>query len=144
MPSEQEKVPFGRKVRRFLRVQRLALSIIVLVAGSFLTILAIGDFTPLSQYPPFKNINMITDQSGSGGVNYNLVFVIVGPITAIIGAYLVIANYLARQKFEHLMQTKSKAEFLRNIPDLEDTHWELTPEDEIRYEKKKAELRIRR
>jgi len=42
------------------------------------------------------------------------------------------------------MVTKSKAEFLRNIPELEDLLWELTPADEIRYEQKKSELRVRR
>ena len=42
------------------------------------------------------------------------------------------------------MVTKSKAEFLRNLPDLEDLLWDLTPADEQRYIEKKAELRIRR
>jgi len=70
--------------------------------------------------------------------------VIVGPIVAIVGAYLVGAYYIARARFEHLMLTKSKAEFLRNLPDLEDLLWDLTPADEQRYIEKKTELRIRR
>ena len=142
--AEEAQVPLGRRFRHFLRVHRAAFSILILVIGSFLTVLAAGDFTPLSNYWPFTEINKITDQSGNGGVNYNLVFVVVGPIVAIIGAYMVGAYYVARRKFEHLMQTKSKAEFLRNIPELEDLLWELTPNDEIRYEQKKAELKIRR
>jgi hypothetical protein len=42
------------------------------------------------------------------------------------------------------MVTKSKAEFLRNIPELEEILWDLTPIDEVRYETKRAELRVRR
>jgi hypothetical protein len=42
------------------------------------------------------------------------------------------------------MVTKSKAEFLRNLPEVEDLLWDLTPADEVRYLDKKAELRIRR
>ena len=40
------------------------------------------------------------------------------------------------------MVTKSKAEFLRNIPELEDLLWDLTPIDEDRYEEKRAEFRM--
>ena len=142
--ADEAPVPLGRRFRYFLRVHRAAFSVVILVIGSFLTVLAAGDLTPLSQYWPFTEINKVTDQSGSGGVNYNLIFVVVGPIVAIIGAYMVAAYYVARRKFEHLMKTKSKAEFLRNIPELEDLLWELTPDDEVRYEKKKAELKVRR
>ena len=71
-------------------------------------------------------------------------FVIVGPIIAVVGLYLVGAYHYARRKFEHLMVTKSKAEFLRNIPELEELLWDLTPHDEVRYEDKRAELRVRR
>ena len=66
------------------------------------------------------------------------------PIVAIVGAYLVGAYYNARHKFERLMLTKSKAEFLRNIPDLEQLLWDLTPRDEVRYAEKCTELRVRR
>ena len=67
-----------------------------------------------------------------------------GPIVSIIGGYMVGAYSVARRRFEHLMLTKSKAEFLRNIPELEDLLWDLTPYDEVRYENKRSELRVRR
>jgi len=141
---EQERPTFGHRVRVFLRAQRFPLSVLVLAIGIFLTMLALGDLTPLSHGPVFPSINQYTDQSSNGGTNYNLAFVILGPIITVVGAYLVGAYYLARRRFEHLMVTKSKAEFLRNIPDLEDLLWDLTPSDEARYEEKKGELRIRR
>jgi NADH:ubiquinone oxidoreductase subunit 5 (subunit L)/multisubunit Na+/H+ antiporter MnhA subunit len=141
MADDVPKVPFGRRFRRGMRTHRAAISVVVLAAGLFLSILALGFFTPLSSSPVFAAINSVTNQTTA---NYNLVFVILGPIVAIIGAYLVGAYYYARRKFEHLMVTKSKAEFLRNIPELEEILWDLTPIDEVRYENKRAELRVRR
>jgi hypothetical protein len=141
MPVEKEQVPLGRRFRHALRTYRAAISIFVLAVGALLTLLAVGYFTPLANSFPFTAINGATAQPNA---NYNLVFVIVGPIVVIVGAYLVGAYYNARRKFEKLMQTKSKAEFLRNIPELEQLLWDLTPRDEVRYERKCAELRVRR
>ncbi len=141
MAEEGPKEPLSQRFRYGLRVHRAIVSVVVFAAGVFLSILAIGFFTPLSSLPFFMTINSATNPSYA---NYNLVFVIVGPIVAILGAYLVGAYYYARLKFEHLMVTKSKAEFLRNIPELEEILWELTPNDEVRYETKRAELRVRR
>jgi hypothetical protein len=141
MPSERPEAPFSRRLRLFLRSYRFPFSILILAVGILLTVLASGDLTPLNTVAPFPTINSATDTSGA---NYNLVFVFLGPIVSIIGGYLVGAYYLARRKFEHLMVTKSKAEFLRNIPELEDILWELTPADEVRYDRKKVDLKVRR
>ncbi|HKV90370.1 MAG TPA: DUF3198 domain-containing protein [Thermoplasmata archaeon] len=144
MAEAAEKVPFDRALRRFVRTYRFLLSAILLAGGVLLTVLAVGAFTPLMATTPFPTIDNATDQSASGGPNYNLVFVVVGPIVVMIGSYLVGSYYIARRKFEHLMVTKSKAEFLRNLPELEDLLWDLTPKDELRYLDKKSELRVRR
>jgi len=141
MPAEEEPVPFGRRLRHGMRSHRAEISVFILAVGVFLTALAVGYFTPLSSSPPFPTINAATNTPSA---NYNLVFVIVGPIVVIVGAYLVGAYYTARRKFEHLILTKSKAEFLRNIPELEDLLWDLTPADESRYDQKRAEFRLRR
>jgi hypothetical protein len=136
-----EEVPFGRRLRHGLRTHRAAISIFILLVGALLTVLAAGFFTPLSSVGPFPAINSVTNTPGA---NYNLLFAIVGPIVVIVGAYMVGSYFTARRKFEHLMLTKSKAEFLRNIPEIEDLLWELTPNDEQRYEAKRAELKVRR
>ncbi len=141
MPAEAAPLPFDRRVRLAFRTYRALVSLVVLAAGFLLTLLAFGYFTPLSRSALFSAINAATDQPSA---NYNLVFVIVGPILIIIGGYLVGAYFHARGRFEHLMLTKSKAEFLRNIPELEDLLWDLTPRDQDRYEQKLAELRLRR
>ncbi len=141
MSSPAESPPFDRRFRYGLRTYRAAISYFVLAVGAVLTVLAIGFFTPLGNSWPFSAINGVTNTPAA---NYNLLFVVLGPIVVIVGAYLVGSYLAARTKFDHLMVTKSKAEFLRNIPELEDLLWELTPADERRYEQKKAELRIRR
>jgi hypothetical protein len=136
-----EKVPLGRRLRHGLRTYRAGISIFVLAVGVLLTVLAAGFFTPLANSAPFSAINAVTNTPNA---NYNLLFVIVGPIVAIVGGYMSGAYFVARRKFEHLMLTKSKAEFLRNIPELEDLLWDLTPVDEQRYEAKRADLKVRR
>jgi hypothetical protein len=141
MSAATATVPFSRRFRFALRTYRAWIADFVLGVGALLTVLAVGFFTPLANSWPFTAINSATNTPSA---NYNLVFVVVGPIVVIVGAYLVGSYYTARAKFEHLMFTKSKAEFLRNIPELEDLLWELTPADEVRYEEKKTELRIRR
>jgi hypothetical protein len=141
-PEEREEPSFGRRLRHQFRVYRLIISIVVFVLGIVLITLAVGYFTPISTIAPFTQINSVT--GGNNETNYNLVFVIAGPIIFIVGAYFVGAYYLARRRFEHLMDTKSKAEFLRNLPEVEDLLWDLTPHDEDRYAEKKTELHIRR
>lgn len=142
--ADGESTPLGRSFRHFLRSQRFLLSLVVLGIGVLLAFFAVIDFTPLNQNASFAAINSLTDQSPGGGTNYNLAFAIAGPIIIIVGAYLVGAYYLARRRFEHLMLSRSKAEFLRNLPEIEEILWDLTPRDEQRYEAKKSELRIRR
>jgi len=139
--AAEEKVPLGRRLRHGMRTYRAVISIFILAVGVVLTVLAAGFFTPLGNLGPFPAINSATNTPNA---NYNLLFVIVGPIVVVVGMYMVGSYFLARRRFEHLMLTKSKAEFLRNIPELEDLLWELTPNDEIRYETKRGDLRVRR
>jgi len=136
-----EKVPLARRFRHGLKTYRAWVSIFVLAVWVLLTVLAAGFFTPLMNLGPFPTINSVTNTSSA---NYNLLFVVLGPIISIVGAYMVGAYTVARRRFEHLMLTKSKAEYLRNIPEIEDLLWDLTPNDEVRYETKRAELRVRR
>jgi hypothetical protein len=141
MARGESELPFERRLRHWLRTKRAAVSILVLAAGFLFTILALGAFTPLMSAYPFAQIDARTDTSGA---NYDLVFVILGPILIVVGGYLVGAYFYARRRFEHLMLTKSKAEFLRNIPQLEELLWDLTPRDQVRFENKLAEFRLRR
>jgi len=141
MPQQETGLTLDQRLRHGMRTYRAWISITVLAIGFLLTILALGAFTPLANSPPFNTIDSATNTPSA---NYNLVFVIVGPILVIIGGYLVGTYFYARGRFDHLMLTKSKAEFLRNIPELEELLWDLTPKDQTRYEQRLAELRLRR
>lgn len=147
--ADESREPLRRRFRQGLRTYRFPISVVVLAVGILLTVLAIGDFIPqLASTSVYSTLNKYTDPSQMGTVanepNYDLAFIIIGPIVALVGGYLVGAYMLARRKFEHLMESRSKAEFLRNIPELEDILWDLTPADEQRYLAKRAELKIRR
>jgi hypothetical protein len=141
MAASEGKPTFSTRMRHGLRAHRALIFGGVFAVGVFLSVLALGFFTPLATSWPFSAINGATNTPSA---NYNLVFVVLGPIIAIVGAWLFGAYLTARRKFEHLMVTKSKAEFLRNIPEIEELLWELTPADESRYEAKKSELKLRR
>jgi hypothetical protein len=141
MPGRTPKPTFDRRVRDWFRRNRFGVSALVFGAGILLTVLAAGDLTPLSTVAPFTSINQVTD--APNGANYNLAFVVIGPIVSIIGAVLVGGYLLSRRRFEHLMKTKSKAEFLRNLDKIEELLWDLTPSDEQRYLDKRAEFRLR-
>jgi threonine/homoserine/homoserine lactone efflux protein len=141
MPPRTPKQTLDRRFRDWLRKNRFAVSVLVLAVGVFLTVLAAGDLTGLSTVQPFTAINTVT--AAPNGANYNLAFVVIGPIVSIIGAVLVGGYLLSRRRFEHLMKTKSKAEFLRNLDKIEELLWDLTPADEQRYLDKRAEFRLR-
>jgi hypothetical protein len=141
MPPRTPKPTLDRRVRDWFRKNRFVVSVVVLAVGVFLTILAAGDLTGLSTVQPFTAINMVT--AVPNGANYNLAFVVIGPIVSIVGAVLVGGYLLSRRRFEHLMKTKSKAEFLRNLDKIEELLWHLTPADEQRYLDKRAEFRLR-
>ncbi len=132
---------FVTHARIWLRTWRFPLSAFVLAAGVLMTLLAIAAFSPLGSGPPFSVLEQYTNRNG---VNYNLAFAIMGPIVLIIGGYLVGAYLVARTRFERLMLSRSKAEFLRNLPEIEELLWDLTPSDHSRYLEKCAEFRVRR
>ncbi len=141
MPPRTPKQTADRRIKDWLRRNRFVVSVVVLAAGAFLTVLAAGDLTPLNTVQPFLAINAVT--AAPNGANYNLAFVVIGPIVALVGAVLVGGYVLSRRRFEHLMKTKSKAEFLRNLDKIEELLWDLTPTDEQRYLDKRAEFRLR-
>ncbi|HLY77642.1 MAG TPA: hypothetical protein VKT21_07130 [Thermoplasmata archaeon] len=141
MPPRTPKQTADRRIKDWLRRNRFVVSVVVLAAGVFLSVLAAGDLTPLNTVQPFLAINAVT--AAPNGANYNLAFVVIGPIVSIVGAVLVGGYVLSRRRFEHLMKTKSKAEFLRNLDKIEELLWDLTPTDEQRYLDKRAEFRLR-
>ena len=143
MADAPPPLPWSQRARHWFRVWRFPVSALVFGAGIALSVLAFAAFSPLGSIWPFTAVVAATT-AGSNGGNWNLWFVVLGPILGIIGAYLVGVYVVARRRFEELMRSKSKAELLRNIPEMEELLWDLTPRDQDRYVAKCAELRVRR
>jgi hypothetical protein len=152
--QREEKLPLGTRARRFIRSIRFPISIAVLVVGAFLGITAFAAYSPLIADQPFSSYvptlmgaDCPTTQSvcpaNPTGTDWTLLFIVLGAILIIAGLYLVVSYVIARRRFEHLMKTKSKAEFVRNLPEAEDLLWDLVPKDEVRLAQKKQELRVR-
>jgi hypothetical protein len=149
----QPKLPITTRFKRFIRTIRFPISIVVLVAGAFLSITAVAAYTPLLVQAPFSSYvptllgadcsNTQVCSATPSGTDWVLLFVVLGGLLDIIGIYLVVVYVNARTRFEHLMKTKSKAEFVRNLPEAEDLLWDLTPKDEIRLVRKKQDLKVR-
>ncbi|MDE1821661.1 MAG: hypothetical protein KGJ23_11745 [Euryarchaeota archaeon] len=150
--EEKETAPpmsFSTTLRRGLRTYRFAISIAVLVLGSILCLIGLFAWTPLGDpggslawlEQPLKGTDSPT--GSYTGPDWTLAMLPGGGLMALIGAYLVGVYMVARRRFEHLMKTRSKAEFLRNVTEAEDLLWDLTPEDEVRLVRKKLELKIR-
>jgi hypothetical protein len=134
------------RLRYWSLSNRFFLSLLVLVAGGILTTIAIAAWTPLISSPLFSGFVpglKGTDGPSGTGPDWTLAMAIVGPILVIVGGYLAGSYIIARERFEHLMKTRSKAEFLRNVPEVEDLIWDLTPRDHERLIRKKQEFKIR-
>ncbi len=136
------------RLRRGLRTYRFAISIAVTIVGLALFFIGLFAWTPLgSPSGPLAGLEQPLlgpdGNTGATGPDWTLAMLPGGGLMALIGGYLVGVYVIARRRFEHLMKTKSKAEFLRNVTEAEDLLWDLTPEDEIRLVRKKLELKIR-
>jgi hypothetical protein len=153
-PGEEEgyTVPtptFSARIRRWARTYRFGISLFVLVLGLVLFFLGLFAWTPLaSPGGPLSGLEaplLGADAPSGGGTgpDWTLAMIPGGGLMAAIGGYLAGVYIIARRRFEHLMKTKSKAEFLRNVTEAEDLLWDLTPADEVRLVRKKQDLKIR-
>lgn len=75
--------------------------------------------------------------------NWYLWLVFLGPLGIIIFGYLTVDYYLMKKKFEELINTDSKAQFIKNYKELEELAWKLTTWHRMRLTKKKVEFNIR-
>ncbi|GEM_PF-617540 len=123
---------FARMIRK-LRDLRFEISLLFLVIGVALTIIAFfspaGDKTPAFLYGVVSAVG-----------NWYLWFWVVGPLMVIGSSWYAYDYIKKRRMFENLMNTNSKAKFLENLPDLEDVVWYLKEKDRIRLAQKKKKL----
>ncbi len=61
----------------------------------------------------------------------------------IAGAWYFFDNVKMRREFKELMETTSKAKFIRNLDRVEYLAWKLTPDHQNQLTKKKSEFHIK-
>ena len=75
--------------------------------------------------------------------NVYLWFVVAGPLLLIAAIYYFMKEIKMRKEFDELMDTNSKAKFVRNMDRVEYLAWKLPERYEIELYEKKKRLRIK-
>lgn len=123
---------------RILRELRLELSAMFFIAGIVLTVLPTGHyFVGRNDLPSF--LLYIDQRVGE----WNVWLAVLGPLLLLIGGYYFIDTIRKRREFERLIETESKAKFVRNQDRIEFLAWILGRRYHRRSEQKKIEFNLK-
>lgn len=114
----------------------LPLSLVALIVGIVLLVISV---IGLWFSEDVKALKDVTDFFG----DWNLWLVIISPFIVIAGGFYFGDTMLKRREFYKLINTSSKAEFIRNKDRIEFLAWRLTKRDRERYFERKKELKIK-
>ena len=124
-------------VVKVLRNFKLELSSIVLVVGIIATVIAITGV-----YFPHESPDFLRDlHQDLGGWIYW--FVVLGPLFLIGGGWYTIDIVRKRREFNKLIETTSKAKFVRNLDRIEYLAWSLSSDYEEKVWEKKQQFKIK-
>lgn len=122
---------------RILQEFKLEISALLLVLGIFLMIVVLtGNLFPDSSPDLLKRVH---DDIGGWMIWLD----VVAPILLIIAAYYFVTTLRMMREYERLIDTKSKATFIRNQDRIEELAFGLTKSHRRRLQEKKEELKIR-
>lgn len=124
-------------MKRFFITYTLHFSLVVLILGIFFTIL--GIFGVFYSYLAPDFIKDILDVVG----DWMFWCVLVGPLMVIIGGLYFGDNIAKRKEFKELIETTSKAKFIRNMDQIEYLAWKLTSKHQSLVMEKKEEFKIK-
>lgn len=122
---------------RRIREVRLELSAMVFSAGLVMSVLAIVDLFFRASSP-----QVIVDIVRGIG-NWMVWVAFLGPILGLIGGFYFVDTLRKRREFNKLINTTSKAKFVRNQDRLEYLAWILSSEHERKVWEKKQEFNIK-
>jgi hypothetical protein len=122
---------------RAIREIKFELATAVLVAGLILSLIGVK-----GTYFAEPHIPVIDDLAHDLGA-WNTWLSIIGPLLLLVGIWVVGDGILKRREFDRLIETTSKAAFVRNQDRLEELAWLLSEEHELRVFEKKQEFRIK-
>ncbi|MEM3396973.1 MAG: DUF3198 domain-containing protein [Thermoplasmata archaeon] len=114
------------------------LSILIIVLSAILTFLGVCGFEQIKNVMP-EQIKAIENAIG----NFYLWCIILGPFLLLIFGWLLIDYYSKKREFEKLIDTQSKAQFIKNLQRIEELAFSLPERYEKKIEKKKIELKVK-
>ncbi len=125
------------EIKRFFHENKLGLCGVGITAGLPLTIISI--------------MSLLFSEGDTGMIlwSYDLVgnwafwFVIPGLVMIIFGSYYLYDFFRKLKEFNNLMETKSKAKFIKNIDRVEELAWRLHPRYERLVIERKKKYKIR-
>jgi hypothetical protein len=128
-------------LKRFFSVYTLQLGFIIFILGIGMTLIGIlGMFA--YDYLVESEIDYMVNIIDSVG-DWVIWCVLVGPIVLIAGLWYFYDDISKRREFKELMDTTSKAKFIRNLDRVEFLAWKLTPNHQTQLAKKKRKLNIK-
>jgi len=123
---------------RIVRELRLEISAMVFFAGILLTIFAVDHYLIRNpNLPAF--LQDIDNRLGE----WNVWLAVLGPLLLLGGGYYFIDTIRKRREFDRLIETDSKAKFVRSQDRIEFLAWTLGKQYHSRSEQKKAEFNLK-
>lgn len=113
-------------------------SALIIILSAIMTFFGISGFEQIKNVMP-EQIKSIENAIG----NFYLWFIILGPFLLLIFGWLLIDYYCKRKEFEKLIDTQSKAQFIKNLQRIEELAFSLPERYEKKIEKKKIELKVK-
>lgn len=124
-------------LKRFLNNYTLQFGLILFIIGIILTIVGI-----LGVFYNQPNINFLKGATDAIG-DWIYWCILLGPVLLIAGGWYFFDNINKRKEFKELIDTTSKAKFIRNQDHIEFLAWKLTPKHQSQLTEKKKELHIK-
>ena len=130
---------------RFTRNNMLAIGTTLAAVGLVVTALAwTNAYSRTSLLDPYDAFLEVFPGQGERGQDWNVLFMILGPVLLITGAFYAGEQLLLRRRFERLLDTTKKSEFVSRRKDLEDLARRLPTSYRSRIEQKEAMFRTTR
>ncbi len=127
---------------KFAKNNMIHIGLATTIVGAALTFLSwmvafVASSTYLDWYREITNV-------GVTGNDWNLVVVIAGPLILITGIWYFVEQILKRRRFEKLIETSKKSEFVARRKDLSEIARILPDSYQARIKEKEEELRAKR
>ena len=122
-------------IKRFFQNHILIFSAVCLILGLFLTIISLC-------YAFLDENSTLGDFAKNKVGNFAIWFAILGLILLLAGLFYFIATIFNKRKFEKLIDTHSKAKFIRKLDEIDKLAWKLTNKERQKVVLKKRKFRI--